>query len=55
MKKIIKIVGLFMAGLMSWFSPVQMASAGMCCVSCQLIKEENEAKIEYLEEVSIEK
>ena len=52
MKKIVKIVGLFMAGLMSWFSPIQMANAGMCCMSCQL-KKEDETKIEYIEEKNI--
>tara|TARA_R110000803_G_scaffold42850_5_gene91718 strand:+ start:55937 stop:56104 length:168 start_codon:yes stop_codon:yes gene_type:complete len=49
MKKIIKIVSFLMAGLMSWFSPIQMAEAGLCCVACQLKKEED-TKIEYVEE-----
>jgi len=51
MKKIIKILSMLMAGLMSWFSPVQMANAGMCCAACVLIKEE-ENKIEYIEEIN---
>ena len=53
MKKIIKIVGLFMAGLMSWFSPIQMANAGMCCASC-VLKNEEENKIEYIEQIDID-
>ena len=51
MRKLIKILSMLMAGLMSWFSPVQMANAGMCCVACVLIKEE-ENKIEYIEEIN---
>ena len=51
MKKIIKILSMLMAGLMSWFSPVQMANAGMCCAACVLIKEE-ENKVEYVEEIN---
>jgi len=51
MKKLIKILSMLMAGLMSWFSPVQMANAGMCCAACVLIKEE-ENKIEYIEEIN---
>ena len=36
---------------MSWFSPIQMANAGMCCLACQLKKEED-IKIELpIEEV----
>jgi|TARA_R110000782_G_scaffold203922_2_gene292481 hypothetical protein len=51
MKKLIKILSLLMAGLMSWFSPIQMANAGMCCLACQLKKEED-IKIELpIEEV----
>ena len=51
MKKLIKILSMLMAGLMSWFSPVQMANAGMCCAACVLIKEE-ENKVEYVEEIN---
>ena len=51
MRKIIKILSMLMAGLMSWFSPVQMANAGMCCAACVLIKEE-ENKVEYIEEIN---
>ena len=51
MRKLIKILSMLMAGLMSWFSPVQMASAGMCCTACVLIKEE-ENKVEYVEEIN---
>ena len=51
MRKIIKILSMLMAGLMSWFSPVQMANAGMCCAACVLIKEE-ENKVEYVEEIN---
>jgi hypothetical protein len=51
MRKLIKILSMLMAGLMSWFSPVQMASAGMCCAACVLIKEE-ENKVEYVEEIN---
>ena len=51
MRKLIKILSMLMAGLMSWFSPVQMANAGMCCAACVLIKEE-ENKIEYIEEIN---
>ena len=50
MKKIITIVSFFMAGLMSWFSPIQMAEVGICCTACQLKKEE-EVKIEYVKEI----
>ena len=53
MKKIVKLVGLFMAGLMSWFSPIQMANAGMCCMSC-VLKNEEETKIEYVEQIDID-
>jgi len=49
MKKLIKIVGLALAGLMTWFSPVQMANSGICCVACAMKKEE-EVKIEYVKE-----
>ena len=51
MRKLIKMLSMLMAGLMSWFSPVQMANAGMCCAACVLIKEE-ENKIEYIEEIN---
>jgi hypothetical protein len=51
MRKVIKILSMLMAGLMSWFSPVQMANAGMCCAACVLIKEE-ENKVEYVEEIN---
>jgi|TARA_B110001452_G_scaffold57106_1_gene44276 hypothetical protein len=51
MRKLIKILSMLMAGLMSWFSPVQMANAGMCCAACVLIKEE-ENKVEYVEEIN---
>ncbi len=51
MKKFIKIVSMLMAGLMSWFSPVQMANSGMCCASC-VLKNEEEDKIEYVEEIN---
>ena len=51
MRKLIKILSMLMAGLMSWFSPVQMANAGMCCAACVLIKEE-ENKVEYIEEIN---
>jgi len=49
MKKIVKIIGLGMAGLMTWFSPIQMANAGICCVSCAM-KKEDDVKIEYVKE-----
>ena len=49
MRQLIKIIGLCMAGLMTWFSPVNMANAGTCCVACAMKKEE-EFKIEYVEE-----
>ena len=51
MRKIIKVLSMLMAGLMSWFSPVQMANVGMCCAACVLIKEE-ENKVEYIEEIN---
>ena len=54
MKKIIKFISVLMAGLMSWFSPVQMANSGMCCAAC-VLKNEEENKIEYVEEVNTEK
>jgi hypothetical protein len=48
MKKIIQILGLGMAGVMSWFSPLQMAHGlNMCCAECQLKKED---EIEIVEE-----
>ncbi len=50
MKKIITILSFFMAGVMSWFSPIQMADIGICCTSCQLKKEE-EVKIEHVKEI----
>ena len=53
MKKIIKFISVLMAGLMSWFSPVQMANAGMCCAAC-VLKNEEENKIEYVEEINTE-
>ena len=53
MKKIIKFLSILMAGLMSWFSPIQMANAGMCCASC-VLKNEEENKIEYIEQIDID-
>ncbi len=38
--KIVKMVGLLMAGLMSWFSPIQMVNNGICCVGCDMKKED---------------
>ena len=49
MSKVIKILGFIMAGVMSWFNPVQV---GMCCVSCAIKKEDDDVKIEYVEEVN---
>ena len=49
MKQLIKVIGVFLAGLMTWFSPVNMASTGMCCAACTMKKEE-EYKIEYIQE-----
>jgi hypothetical protein len=53
MRKLIKIFSMLMAGLMSWFSPVQMANSGMCCAAC-VLKNEEENKIEYVEENNID-
>ena len=53
MRKVIKILSMLMAGLMSWFSPVQMANAGMCSAAC-ILKNEEENKIEYVEEINTE-
>jgi len=53
MRKIIRFLSILMAGLMSWFSPVQMANAGMCCASC-VLKNEEEDKIEYVEQINDE-
>jgi len=53
MRKIIKFLSILMAGLMSWFSPIQMANAGMCCASC-VLKNEEEDKIEYVEQINDE-
>ena len=53
MRQIIKIIGLALAGLMTWFSPVQMANNGICCVACAMKKEE-EVKIEQVKEEDIE-
>tara|TARA_R110000824_G_scaffold143820_2_gene311584 strand:- start:1384 stop:1554 length:171 start_codon:yes stop_codon:yes gene_type:complete len=52
MKKTIQILGLGMAGLMSWFSPLQIThGATMCCAECQLKKEEEiEIVEEYIQE-----
>jgi len=47
MKKLFKIVGFLMAGLMSWFNPVQV---GMCCVSCAMKKEEEITVIEEIQD-----
>jgi|TARA_R110002050_G_scaffold78970_1_gene168785 hypothetical protein len=47
MKKIIRIIAFLMAGLMSWFNPVQ---AGMCCVSCAMKKEDEVEIIEEFDE-----
>jgi hypothetical protein len=52
MRKLIKIFSMLMAGLMSWFSPIQMANSGMCCAAC-VLKNEEENKIEYVEENNI--
>jgi len=46
MRKLIKILSMLMAGLMSWFNPIQ---AGMCCVSCAMKKED---EIEIVEELT---
>ena len=51
MRKLIKIFSMLMAGLMSWFSPIQMANSGMCCAAC-VLKNEEENKIEYVEEIN---
>ena len=51
MRKVIKMLSMLMAGLMSWFSPVQMANEGMCCVAC-VLKNEEENKIEYVGEIN---
>ena len=51
MRKLIKITSMLMAGLMSWFSPVQMANSGMCCTAC-VLKNEEEDKIEYVEQIN---
>ena len=53
MKKVIKFISVLMAGLMSWFSPIQVANSGMCCANC-VLKNEEENKIEYVEEVNTE-
>ena len=46
--KIVKIIGLFMAGLMSWFSPInQIHNGELCCVGCHLKKED---EVELVEE-----
>mgnify|MGYP003636700918 CR=1 FL=1 len=49
MKKIIKIIAFLMAGLMSWFNPIQ---AGMCCVSCAMKKEDEMEIVEELTDTS---
>ena len=48
MKKIIQILGLGMAALMAWFSPLQMThGVNNCCAECVLKKED---EIEVVEE-----
>ena len=48
MKKGIQILGLTMAGLMTWFSPLQTThGTNSCCAECVLKKED---EIEVVEE-----
>ena len=48
MKKTIQIVGLAMAGLMAWFTPLQTThGTNSCCAECVLKKED---EIEVVEE-----
>jgi len=48
MKKGIQILGLAMAGLMTWFSPLQTThGTNSCCAECVLKKED---EIEVVEE-----
>jgi|TARA_B110000459_G_C16314951_1_gene360968 hypothetical protein len=52
MKKTIQIVGLAMAGLMAWFSPLQIThGTNSCCAECTLKKEDEiEVVEEYVQE-----
>ena len=48
MKKTLQILGLTMAGLMTWFSPMQIThGTNSCCAECVLKKED---EIEVVEE-----
>jgi len=51
--KLLKPLGLLMAGLMAWFSPIQQIPHGEagCCAECAMKKED---EIEFVEEVKEE-
>ena len=54
MKKVIQIIGLGMAGLMTWFSPMQVTHGiNSCCAECVLKKEDEiEVVDEYVEDTT---
>jgi len=51
--KLLKPLGLLMAGLMAWFSPIQQIPHGEagCCAECAMKKED---EIEFVEEIKEE-
>ena len=54
MKNLIQILGLFMAGLMTWFAPLQLShTSNMCCAEC-VLKKEDEVEVvqEYVEDTT---
>ena len=55
MKKVIQILGLVMAGLMTWFSPMQIThGVNSCCAECVLKKEDEIEMVieEYVEDTT---
>ena len=54
MRKVIQILGFGMAGLMTWFSPMQITHGiNNCCAECVLKKEDEiEVVEEYVEDTT---
>jgi len=53
MKRILKPLSLFAAGLLAWFSPIQQVphGEGLCCAECAMKRED---EIEFVEEIDEE-
>lgn len=56
MKKVIQILGLGMAGLMTWFNPMPIThGTNSCCAECVLKKEDEIEMVveEYVEDTTL--